>query len=141
MKLEFLSADSADIPLIFEQAQDLIDRYEDMRSIDRDKVLSWVKRKIMQNIDQYNCVLCNGIKCAWYRLCEDGELDDLYVLPDFQSRGIGSLIMDKCIKESEKPMYLYVFNRNIRAIAFYQRFDFSIRESVSHTRLIMARNG
>ena len=70
-----------------------------------------------------------------------GELDDLYVLPGFQNRGIGSAILQRCITMSAKPLYLYVFSRNIRAISFYERFGFCVQKTIGNTRLIMARNG
>ena len=141
MNLQFTIAESADIPVIFAQAKELIDTYEDLDSIDYDRVLSWVKHKITSLISEYRCVLLDGERCAYYRLCEDGELDDLYVLPSFHNRGIGSAILDKCIEESKNPIYLYVFSRNVRAISFYNRFGFSVRETVGKTRLIMERKG
>jgi len=141
MKLQFISASESDIPVIYTQAKDLIDTYEDIASIDYDKVLAWVNRKITQCITAYSCVLINGEKCAYYRLCEDGELDDLYVLPGFQNKGIGSEILKKCMDESAKPLYLYVFQRNSRAISFYEKFGFTVCRSVGKTRFIMSRNG
>ena len=136
-----MPADSSDISAIFVQAKNLIDRYEDIASIDYDTVMAWVNRKITQNISQYTVVLLGNEKCAYYHLCEDGELDDLYVLPGFQNTGIGSQILEKCISASDKPIYLYVFSRNTRAIAFYERFGFSVRETVGKTRMIMGRCG
>lgn len=141
MNLQFITADSTDIPVIYGQAKALIDAYEDVSAIDYEKVLDWVKRKITNHISEYQCVTADGKKCAWFRLCEDGELDDLYVLPPFQNHGIGSEIMKKCIRESENIIYLYVFSRNIRAISFYERFGFSTCETVGKTRLIMERKG
>ena len=141
MILNYASAELADIPLIYEQAKILIDTYEDIAAIDYDKVLRWVRQKITAHIEQYSCVTLNGEKCAYFRLCEDGELDDLYVLPSFRGRGIGSEILRKCIKNSEIPIYLYVFLRNNRAISFYEKFGFSIQKTVGTTRLIMTRNG
>ena len=141
MILRFISADRSDIPVIFAQAKALIDTYEDSTAIDYEKVLSWVKRKITENISQYCCVISGGVKCAYFRLCKDGELDDLYVLPDFRGRGIGSEILRKCIADSKNPMHLYVFSGNIRAISFYERFGFSVRQTVGKTRLIMERKG
>ena len=141
MTLRYTSAEAADIPVIFAQAKALIDRYEDIASIDYDKVLPWVNRKIDANISSYCCVFVNSEKAAYYRLCEDGELDDLYVLPPFQGQGIGSEILRKCIAETDKDLYLYVFRANTRAIALYERFGFSVRETVGNTRFIMARNG
>ena len=140
MMLQFANASGADVDVIFAQAKELIDSYEDTASIDYDRVLAWVKKKIVSNISQYTCVTADGEKCAYFRLCEDGELDDLYVLPGFRSQGIGSQILGKCIEESVNPIYLYVFSRNIRAISFYKRFGFEIRETVGDTRFIMSRN-
>jgi len=141
MKLQFSAAREEDIPVIFTQAKNLIDQYEDVSNIAYDKVLAWVMRKIEANILEYCCVMADGEKSAYYRLCEDGELDDLYVLPAFQNRGIGSAIMSRCIAKAENNIYLYVFSRNSRAISFYERFGFSMRETVGKTRLIMERKG
>jgi len=141
MTLQYFPADISDIPIIFAQAKALIDAYEDVNQIDYDKVLAWVNRKITEKISEYCCVKLFGEKCAWYRLCEDGELDDLYVHPDFQNQGIGSEILQKCIAESGNTIYLYVFSRNTRAIAFYERFGFSVRKTVGNTRYIMALKG
>ena len=141
MKLQYIAAEKSDIAVIFTEAKNLIDTYEDLATIQYDKVLAWVKNKITTHISEYCCVVLDGEKCAYYRLCEDGELDDVYVLSSYQSRGIGSQIMEKCIAESKKNLYLYVFSANTRAISFYKRFGFSVRESVGESRLILQRKG
>lgn len=141
MNLQYHSAAAEDIDVIFTQAKQLIDAYEDIDAIDYEKVIAWVKRKITHHISEYRCVLLNREKCAYYRLCSDGELDDLYVLPSYRSQGIGSAILRKCIEESQENLYLYVFSRNIRAISFYERYGFSVREAVGKTRLILERKG
>ena len=141
MNLQFLKATHEDIDAIYTQAKDLIDSYEDLSAIDYERVLAWVKRKITARISEYNCVLFNKEKCAYYRLCEDGELDDLYVLPAYRNCGLGSAILRKCIDESKENLYLYVFSGNIRAISFYRRHGFTTREVVGNTRLILERKG
>lgn len=141
MNIHFASAEESDIPVIFAQAKELVDTYEDTASIDYDKVMAWMERKIREHIFEYRCAVADGKKCAFWRLCDDGELDDLYVLPAYRSMGIGSLILEKCIEESEKNLWLYVFSRNTRAITFYERFGFSACETVGNTRLILSRNG
>ena len=141
MNLTFTNASEADIPVIFEQAKDLIDTYEDLAAIDYDKVLAWVRRKIEAKISEYHCAMLDGEKCAFWRICDDGELDDLYVLPSFRNQGIGSAILINCIENSGKPMWLYVFSRNVRAFSFYERHGFSPSRIVGPTRLIMERNG
>ena len=141
MNLSFVRASESDIPVIFNQAKQLIDTYEDIADIDYDKVLAWVRRKLETYIGEYCCVLADGEKCGYYHLCQDGELDDVYVLPGFQNRGIGSEILRKCMDESESTLYLYVFSRNIRAISLYERFGFVTCQTVGATRLIMRQNG
>ena len=141
MNLLFCAASESDVPVIYEQAKALIDAYEDTHAIDYDKVLAWVKKKIETEIHSYIRVFCDGKICAYYRLCPDGELDDLYVLDGFRGQGIGSQILNQCINESPNALWLYVFSRNTRAIAFYERFGFTVREQIGTTRLIMARNG
>lgn len=141
MMLAYYPATESDVPAIFEQAKILIDTYEDTAAIDYDKVLAWVKRKIDTYVSSYTRVTLAGVTCAYYRLCDDGELDDLYVLPDFRNQGIGSEILSKCVQESKQPIWLYVFSRNTGAISFYKRFGFTVLETIGTTRLIMARNG
>lgn len=56
------------------------------------------------------------------------ELERLYLLQDSIGRGLGSVLMCKCIKESRrcshKTMWLRVWERNERAIAFYRKLGF-----------------
>lgn len=141
MILSYRNAGIDDVDMIFSQAKTLIDTYEDLASINYESVLAWVKRKIETNISQYTCVTVDGIKCAYFCLCPDGELDDFYVLPAFRNRGIGTEILKKCIAETKEKLYLYVFSGNNRAISLYIRHGFSVRELVGKTRLIMERKG
>jgi len=134
-------AQNTDIPVIYAQAKTLIDTYENLSAIDYDEVMNWVERKITQNISQYRCLIADGNRCAFWRLCPDGELDDLYVLPPYRGKGIGSLILKNCIAESKNDIYLYVFSRNTRAIAFYKRFGFTVCQTIGNTRMILARKG
>ena len=141
MKLQFQTATAEDIEAIFNQAKQLIDTYEDTCAIEYEKVIAWVRRKIAEHISEYQCVLLSGEKCAYYRMCSNGEIDDLYVLPSYRSMGIGSEILRKCINESKEKLWLYVFSQNLRAISFYERHGFTVRETVGKTRLIMERKG
>lgn len=141
MNLKFIPAENADIPVIFAQAKELIDTYEDCSAIDYDKVLAWIRKKLEDNIDQYTCVMSEGRRCGYYRLCGDGELDDLYVLPPFRNQGIGTKILESVLQQGKNSVYFYVFSRNIRAISFYERFGFAVVKRVSSTRLIMAQKG
>lgn len=142
MNLTFVPATAADIDTIFALSKDLIDRYEDLNSIDYDEVLAWVRRKIEKKIGEYVCIFCDGKKAGYYHLCPaEGmmELDDLYILPEFQGRGIGTTVIEKCCAETNLPVMLYVFTRNTGAYALYQRLGFRVTKTVGETRCIMVR--
>lgn len=78
------------------------------------------------------------------------ELERLYLLQDSIGCGLGSVLMGECINESRrcshKSMWLQVWERNERAIAFYRKMGFEgigIRSKelgkAKGTDLIMAR--
>ncbi len=140
MKLDYVPAEESDIPIIASMARALIDAYEDMAQIDYERVMAWTERKIRKFIKEYTCVCMDGEKAAFFRLAE-GELDDLYVLPSFRGRGIGTEMLKYCIQTSRQPLYLYVFTGNVRAVALYQRMGFAVTEQISPTRVIMRRDG
>ena len=142
LKLSYEPADFEDIPVIFALAKDLIDTYEDTANIDYDIVIGWVLNKITRNITDYQCIYADGMKAGYYRLSpENGstELDDLYVLPEFRGRGIGTTVLNRCITETPTPLFLYVFKRNVGAIKLYSRTGFSVSEDLGNNRCIMRR--
>lgn len=144
MKLEYRAAEKADAEQIFQMSRENIDQYEDIKAIDYEKVLAWVRRKIENHIGEYVCILCDAENAGYYRMHlenEKMELDDLYLLPAFQNRGIGTAAITKCLAKTEKPVFLYVFTRNVRAMALYRRLGFQVTEQVGKTRCIMERNG
>lgn len=66
-----------------------------------------------------NCVSANN----------HGEIKRLYVAKSWHGKGIAQDLMTTCIKEMEKResdvVWLGVWDRNPRAIAFYKKFGFS----------------
>lgn len=143
-KIAYTAASLDDIPQIYSLCKLLIDTYEDVAQINYQKVLQWVEHKIRENIGEYTCVYLSGEKAGYFRLCSgEGqlELDDLYILPGFQNRGLGSAVVKKCILQANCRIFLYVFSRNVDAIRFYSRLGFAVAEQVSQTRLIMRYRG
>ena len=56
------------------------------------------------------------------------DLDQLYLLPGWYRRGIGSLMLAKAKELSPTRLTLFTFQRNARARAFYEAHGFHIVE-------------
>ena len=65
------------------------------------------------------------------------ELDDFYIFPEFQHRGIGSAVLRLLREETELPIFLYVFLENEGALRLYHRLGFREVQRVDGTRCIM----
>lgn len=132
-----------DIERIYRLCKQLIDDYENVDSLDYDRVLKWVRRKIEGSIDEYTAVHIADKKAGYYHFYqnEDGayELDDLYIFPEYQNQGIGSSVILKCCTAVNAPVMLYVFTKNKKAISLYQRLGFKITQTVNGSRYIMQR--
>ncbi len=141
MQLAYEPARAEDGPVIFGFARELIETYETDPELDLSMAVGWTKRKIEKKIGEYTRVLFNGEPVAYYRFAPDGErmeLDDLYVLPQYRNRGVGTAILRRCLA-CGKPVFLYVFTQNTRAVALYEREGFRKTEDVSPTRAVMAQ--
>ena len=141
MQLVYEPAGIEDAPAIFAFARELIETYETDPELDLAMALDWMRRKIEKRIDEYTRVLWGGEVAAYYRFVPDGErmeLDDLYVLPEYRKRGVGTAILRRCLAQG-KPVYFYVFTQNTRAVALYEREGFSKVADVSPSRSIMAQ--
>ncbi len=141
--ITYKKAAACDIEQLYRLCKQLIDDYEDIDSIDYDKVLGWVRRKLESSIGEYTAIYSEHEKVGYYHFYknENGEyeLDDLYILPEYRDRGIGSEVIKKCCSSVAAPVMLYVFVKNKRAIALYQRLGFKIIRTVNGSRYIMRR--
>ena len=143
MDITYRKAEKVDIEAIYKFSEELIYRYEDTSAIDMARVLPWVRKKIENNIGEYTCILADGKKAGYYRVHtenEETEIDDLYLLPEYQRQGIGTSVIQKCCAESALPVFLYAFVKNHDAVRLYKRLGFEIAETVRETRYIMRRN-
>lgn len=144
MHLSFTPATQADIDNLYQLNKALIDTYEAIETIDYDRVLQWVRRKLENSIGEYSAVYSGSEKVGYYHFCRtDGgeyELDDLYILPEHQNHGIGTAIIEQCCASVNAPVTLYVFIRNERAVALYRRLGFEITSTVHGSRYIMKRD-
>ena len=65
------------------------------------------------------------------------ELDDLYIFPEYRNQQIGTKVIEKCLSETDLPVYLYVFIKNTKAVALYERLGFRVIETIKDSRYIM----
>ena len=93
MNITYDKATAYDVECIYQLCKQLIDGYENIESIDYEKVLKWVRNKIEASIDEYTAVYADGQKAGYYHFYknEDGEneIDDLYIFSEYQNQGIG----------------------------------------------------
>ena len=143
MTLSYSPAQLEDIDQIYLLCKSLIQTYEHLDAIDFPRVLRWVRQKLETSIGEYAVIHADGIKAGYYHFYrnEDGllELDDLYLFPPFQNQGIGTAVIQKCCTSTTEPILLYVFARNTRAVALYERLGFQIAATVHQTRYIMRK--
>lgn len=143
MNIIYQAAKPEDIELIYALCKALIHRYERLETINYDRVMAWVRRKIETSIGEYTAVYANGQKAGYYHFYqnEDGqfEIDDLYVFPEYQNQGIGSGVIKKCCASVSAPVMLYVFIENMRAVSLYKRLGFEVTQNVHGSRYIMRR--
>jgi len=144
MTITYDQAKMEDAGQIYSLCRQLICDYENFQSVDLEKVLCWVRKKIETCIHEYTVIFADGRKAGYYHFYqnENGEyeLDDLYVFPELQNRGIGSRVIQKCCSSVNASVMLYVFIQNQRAVSLYRRMGFEIAETVGGSRFIMKRN-
>ena len=67
------------------------------------------------------------------------KVNQLFILPEYQGRGIGSACMTRILDDAsleQKPVMLQVLRVNTRGIAFYRRLGFTIvGESTTHVQM------
>ena len=64
------------------------------------------------------------------------KVNQLYILPEYQGRGIGTACMTRVLNDAslrQKPVVLQVLKVNTRGVAFYQRLGFTtVGETTTH---------
>lgn len=132
MNIRFKNAIATDIDKIFELNKNLIEKYETNLNLDFEKIFDWVRKKIENNIENYQCIYFEGFKVGYYYLHDEDEkleLDDFFIFDEFQGKGIGTEVLrhvDLIAKEKNKSIFLYIFIKNEGAIALYERNRYKI---------------
>ena len=64
---------------------------------------------------------------------KERHIDQIYVDPAYQRRGIGSLLLDQAIEKTHGRITLDVFEENLGARAFYEKHGFLARDRWMNT--------
>lgn len=141
MQPSFAPAKPEDAEEIFRLCRELILRYENPREIDLDRAVQWSHRKILAHLDQYTRVMLDGQVAGYFRLFpREGilELDDLYILPRFQRKGLGDAVLRHCVSRGE-VLELYVFCDNHAALSLYRKHGFQLLRTEGTSRCVLRR--
>lgn len=68
------------------------------------------------------------------RGCEIDWLEDIFVLPEFQGKGIGSKaisLTEEIVKEYSESLYIEAAARNMKAIRLYQRIGYDCLNTIT----------
>lgn len=110
-------------------------KYEDIlkKFADKTNIITKIKKKINnyeKNIFGWVVELDDKIIgfATIYREKEKDELGAIYILPEHQGKGIGSILLQKALDlfKDSKEIWLEVAIYNENAIRFYQKFGFHI---------------
>ncbi len=120
------------------------DKYDilesDLRAIDwHGKIPAWQHMVKSSDYNVYVVKSSDGSVHGFASLMcdaeEESKLQDMYVLPEFQSRGIGSELMQRILADTDVPISLHVADYNKQAIGFYDSFGFVSTGGVSQYKL------
>jgi diamine N-acetyltransferase len=105
-----------------------------LTALDEDVFLGAVREGELVGFVQFGVVRLDSVNHTQ----SDQELRRLYVLADFQRKGVGSSLMKAALQHHRlseaSHVYLDVWERNASAIALYKRFGFDV---IGHKRFVL----
>jgi GNAT superfamily N-acetyltransferase len=87
-----------------------------------DEVRRWYADR-MQEWD-WGRVACESEKVVAFIAASGAHVDQLFVDPDHQRAGLGSILLNAMLERRLRPVTLWVFAGNRPARAFYEKFGF-----------------
>jgi ribosomal protein S18 acetylase RimI-like enzyme len=143
MKITTEPAHREDVEPLYQLEKELILQYEDPTVMDLKQALAWTRTKLEGNWQAGTRILLDGQVIGWYHISQDMdfryELDSFFLKKEWRNQGIGSALLQKILEECDDAVYLYVFQKNRRAVHLYEKYGFEIKRILSPTRMIMER--
>jgi ribosomal protein S18 acetylase RimI-like enzyme len=88
-----------------------------------DEIREWFRGRVQEVPDGFRVARSAQQPVGYMFLYED-KVDDLYILPDWQGRGVGSALLSTAKSLSPQRLELSTFEQNVRARAFYEARGF-----------------
>lgn len=115
---------------------DDIDAVANIHRLSFDERMPWLSGRHTREEDRQffretvfpQCDLWGAIdhgRIAGFVAMRDGWIDHLYVLPEFQSRGVGSILLRHCQTQAQE-LQLWTFQQNAGARRFYEAHGFDL---------------
>jgi GNAT superfamily N-acetyltransferase len=106
--LEARAASMAYVPTLYSQAE----------------IRDWIANELMASCKVI--VACIDRAVVGFTVRRSDWLEQLYIRPDKQGRGIGALLVEQAKRASGGTLRLHVFQQNLRARQFYARHGFKV---------------
>lgn len=91
-----------------------------------DETRGWVAEIVLPNQDVWVAEVDGEV--VGYVSINGAELNDLYIRPGYQGRGIGTALLEQAKGRSPDELSLWAFQRNAGARRFYERHGFEAVE-------------
>lgn len=154
MNLNFKTCDLSDLDCLTDiSRQTFIDAFEkdnnpeDFKSyVDTAFSSVEIEKELLDDHSQFYLVYRDNVLVAYFKLCEYEaqaeafgnhaiELSRIYVLKDFQGHALGTQMLKKIIDLAKKKyktmLWLGVWQKNPKAVRFYERHGFEIFDTHS----------
>jgi len=91
------------------------------------EVLEWIKDVVLRR-SSATLAVSRDREAGGFASVQSGVLEHLYVSPQLQGHGLGTLLLATAKEESPRGLRLHVFQRNLSARQFYERRGFKLIE-------------
>ncbi|HYC07079.1 MAG TPA: GNAT family N-acetyltransferase [Candidatus Binatia bacterium] len=88
-----------------------------------DEVRAWIRSEVESSKETWVAEV--GPSVVGMMVLDGGELEQLYVHPDWWRQGIGHRLLDLAKERRPDGLVLYTFQENVGARAFYERHGFA----------------